>query len=122
MTMAVFAILFGTRHIEATEHQEGLMLAIATESVVKIAAFLIVGCFITYSMFGGIGPLIDKAAEQPEIIGLFARGFHGGTWLTVTFLSLGVHPAADPPVPRHHRREQFRRARWDGPPGCSRSI
>jgi Na+/proline symporter/signal transduction histidine kinase/CheY-like chemotaxis protein len=87
ITMAVFAILFGTRHIEATEHQEGLMLAIAMESVVKIAAFLIVGSFITYSMFGGIGALIDKATHQPEIIGLFARGFHGGTWLTVTFLS-----------------------------------
>ncbi len=87
MTMAVFAILFGTRHIDATEHQEGLMLAIATESVVKIAAFLIVGAFITYSMFDGIGPLIDIAAQKPEIIGLFARGFHGGTWLTVTFLS-----------------------------------
>jgi Na+/proline symporter/CheY-like chemotaxis protein len=87
LTMAAFAILFGTRHIEATEHQEGLMLAIATESVVKIGAFLIVGTFITYSMFGGIGPLIEQAAQRPEIIGLFARGFHGGTWLTVTFLS-----------------------------------
>ena len=62
--MAVFAVLFGTRHIDATEHQEGLMLAIAAESVVKIAAFLIVGAFITYSMFGGIGPLIERAAEQ----------------------------------------------------------
>ena len=87
MTMAAFAILFGTRHIDATEHQDGLMLAIAMESVVKVAAFLVVGGFITYSMFGGVGPLIDKATEQPQIIGLFARGFHGGTWLTVTFLS-----------------------------------
>ncbi len=87
MTMAVFAVLFGTRHIDATEHQEGLMLAIAAESVVKIAAFLIVGTFITYSMFGGIGPLMERAAAKPQIIGLFARGFHGWNWLTVTFLS-----------------------------------
>lgn len=87
ISMAVFAILFGTRHIDATEHQEGLMLAIATESVVKIGAFLLVGSFITYSMYNGIGPLIDRAAQKPEIISLFARGFHGGTWLTVTFLS-----------------------------------
>ncbi len=87
MTMAVFAVLFGTRHVDTTEHQEGLMLAIATESVVKIAAFMIVGGFIVYSLFGGIGPLIERAAEKPEIIGLFARGFHGGHWVTVTFLS-----------------------------------
>ena len=87
ITMAVFAVLFGTRHTDATEHQDGLMLAVATESVVKIAAFLIVGYFITYSLFGGVGPLIDRAAGKPEIISLFARGFHGGHWITVTFLS-----------------------------------
>ncbi|MBX2804358.1 MAG: hybrid sensor histidine kinase/response regulator [Hyphomicrobiales bacterium] len=85
--MAAFAILFGTRHIDATEHQNGLMLAIATESIVKIIAFLVVGVFITYGLFGGIGPLIERAAEHPEIIGLFAKGFEGGNWITVTFLS-----------------------------------
>ena len=33
LAMAAFAVLFGTRHIDATEHQDGLILAIATESV-----------------------------------------------------------------------------------------
>ena len=37
---ALFAILFGVRHINASEHHRGLMLAIAFESVVKLAAFL----------------------------------------------------------------------------------
>jgi len=87
LMMALFAVLFGTRHVDATEHQEGLMLAIATESVVKIAAFLIVGGFITYALFGGVGPLIERAAEHPEIIGLFAKGFQGANWITITFLS-----------------------------------
>ncbi|MDA7946778.1 MAG: hybrid sensor histidine kinase/response regulator [Hyphomicrobiaceae bacterium] len=86
--MAIFAILFGTRHIDATEHQEGLMLAIATESVVKILAFLLVGAYITFSMFGGLGPLLERAAETPQISELFTRGFNGGAWITVTFLSL----------------------------------
>src|SRR5450432_4089864 len=35
MSMAVFAVLFGTLHIDATEHQDGLMLAVAAESIVK---------------------------------------------------------------------------------------
>src|SRR6476659_9041857 len=43
LTMAVFALLFGTRQADATEHQHGLMLAIATESIVKLVAFLAVG-------------------------------------------------------------------------------
>lgn len=88
ITMAAFAVLFGTRHIDATEHQDGLMLAIATESLVKILAFIAVGAFITFGMFGGLGPLLARAAEHPQVQALFGGGFHGGTWLTVTFLSL----------------------------------
>src|SRR5690606_17115011 len=51
LILAVFAILFGTRHIDATEHNEGMMLAIASESVVKLIAFLVVGAFVTWGMF-----------------------------------------------------------------------
>ncbi|HZV21692.1 MAG TPA: hybrid sensor histidine kinase/response regulator, partial [Hyphomicrobiales bacterium] len=40
LVLAAFAILFGARYSDATEHQRGLMLAIAVESVVKITAFL----------------------------------------------------------------------------------
>ena len=43
LVLAGFAVAFGTRHTDATEHQDGLMLAIALESVVKLVAFLIVG-------------------------------------------------------------------------------
>ena len=36
LLMAAFAVLFGTRHVDATEHQDGLMLAIATELIIKL--------------------------------------------------------------------------------------
>ncbi len=88
VSMAAFAVLFGTRHIDATEHQEGLMLAIATESIIKILAFVAVGIFVTFGIFGGVGPLYNAATDSPVVMELFGRGFHGGTWLTVTFLSL----------------------------------
>ena len=55
LAMAAFAVLFGTRHIDATEHQEGLIVAVAAESLVKLAAFLTVGFFVVFSVFGGIG-------------------------------------------------------------------
>ncbi|MBO1518910.1 hybrid sensor histidine kinase/response regulator [Oceanisphaera pacifica] len=42
---AVFILLFGTRHIDATEHQRGVMVAISLESVVKLIAFIVVGGF-----------------------------------------------------------------------------
>ena len=45
LVLAALAILFGTRHIDATEHHQGLMLAVALESVVKLAALVAVGIF-----------------------------------------------------------------------------
>ena len=60
LSMAAFAVLFGTRHIDATEHQDGLMLAIATESLVKLVAFLAVGVFVTFWMFDGPAALFAR--------------------------------------------------------------
>ena len=85
--LAAFAILFGARHADATEHQRGLMLAIAAESAVKLAAFLAVGAYIVFWMSGGAGTLISEAGSKLEISRLFDNGIHGGALLTVTWLS-----------------------------------
>jgi Na+/proline symporter/signal transduction histidine kinase/ActR/RegA family two-component response regulator len=87
VAMALFAVLFGTRHIDATEHQEGLMLAIAAESVVKLAAFLTVGLFVVFVMFDGFGDLAARIAARSDVQFTFTRGFQGGQWLTVALLS-----------------------------------
>ena len=87
LTLAAFATLFGTRHIDATEHQDGLMLAIAAESLVKLTAFITVGVFVIYSVYGGIGEFTLRAGRDPAVEAVFGRPFNGGTWLTVTFLS-----------------------------------
>jgi len=88
LTMATFAVLFGTRHIDATEHQEGLIVAVAAESLVKLAAFLTVGFLVLFSVFGGFGGLVTQILQHPETQQIFAHGLHGGFWITVTFLSL----------------------------------
>ena len=62
--MAIFAILFGTRHIDATEHHEGLVLAVAFESIVKLTAFLAVGIFVTLEIFDGFDDLAHNIAVQ----------------------------------------------------------
>ena len=61
LSMATFAVLFGTRHIDATEHQDGLMLAVAAESIVKLVAFLAVGIFVTFWMFDGPIALVQRS-------------------------------------------------------------
>ena len=67
LLLAAFAIAFGTRKVDATEHQDGLILAIAVESLVKLIAFLGVGAFVTYWMFDGVGDLFHKAQERVDI-------------------------------------------------------
>ncbi len=90
--MAVFAILFGTRHIDASEHHQGLVAAIAFESVVKLVAFLAVGIFVTFGIYGGFGPLFAEAAKIPDIARLFTIGGPAGygQWVTLTILSMAA--------------------------------
>lgn len=64
LLMAVFAILFGTRHIDATEHHEGLVLAVAFESLVKLAAFIAVGLFVIFGIFDGFQDLAWQVQTQ----------------------------------------------------------
>ena len=87
ISMAAFAVLFGTRHVDATEHQDGLILAVAAESVVKLLAFLAVGVFVTFVMFGGPVALFTKALENPEASQALTSEQGVGAFLTMTLLS-----------------------------------
>ena len=92
LLLAVFAILFGTRHLDASERHEGMVAAIAFESIVKLVAFLAVGAFVTYGMYDGMGDLFARAAEHPRLSTLFAplSGAAGGyaNWAWLTLLSM----------------------------------
>ncbi len=89
LVLAAFAVAFGTRHIDATEHQDGLVVAIALESVVKLVAFLIGGIFVVYWMNDGLGSLLARAANLPfaDTIPIWERTSSLGTFLTLTVLS-----------------------------------
>ena len=52
LAMAAFAMLFGTRRASATEHNPGLVLAIAFESLFKLVAMLILGLFVWLGLSG----------------------------------------------------------------------
>ncbi|HEY9453567.1 MAG TPA: PAS domain-containing hybrid sensor histidine kinase/response regulator [Bradyrhizobium sp.] len=86
LAMAVFAVLFGTRQTDATEHQHGLMLAVATESIVKLVAFLAAGAFVTFWMFTPV-ELIERAMKTPEAVRAINYMPSVGSFLTMTLLS-----------------------------------
>ncbi|MCE0731689.1 sensor histidine kinase [Halomonas sp. G15] len=67
LVLAVFIILFGTRHLDASERHEGMVAAIAFESLVKLVAFLSVGVFTVFVLFQGPGDLFARVAATPEL-------------------------------------------------------
>jgi Na+/proline symporter/signal transduction histidine kinase/PAS domain-containing protein len=86
LAMAAFAVLFGTRQTDATEHQHGLMLAVATESIVKLVAFIAAGAFVTFWMFSPV-ELIERAMKTPEAVRAINYTPSVGNFLTMVLLS-----------------------------------
>ena len=116
LSMATFAVLFGTRHIDATEHQDGLMLAVAAESIVKLVAFLAVGIFVTFWMFDGPIALVSEAMQRPSTATIFSREPRLDTLIAMTLLSFVAfimlprqfHVA----VVENNNEDEIRRAVW----------
>src|SRR5271155_5534503 len=88
LLMAAVAGLFGPRHIDATEHQDGLMLAIAAESIIKLVAFLAVGIFVTFVMFKGPLALFSRALAHPQTAAVLTRVPPLTAFFATTVLSL----------------------------------
>ncbi len=87
LLLAIFAMAFGTRHIDATEHQDGLMLAVAAESIVKLIAFVGVGAYVTWFMFDGFGDLAERATHHPKLSTILSDPPDLDIVLTTTLLS-----------------------------------
>jgi Na+/proline symporter/signal transduction histidine kinase len=81
MMLALFASLFGTREVDATEHHPGMVLAIAAESVIKLLALLLVGVFALF-VIDDWQIVSNTAREFPEKVG------QPTAFLTQTLLSL----------------------------------
>ncbi|ALG68462.1 sensor histidine kinase [Beggiatoa leptomitoformis] len=91
LILAIFTILFGTRHLDATERHEGMVAAIAFESIVKLLAFLAVGIFVTWGLFTGPTDLFTQAFAVPELQKrMTMESVTGGyiNWFTLIILSM----------------------------------
>ena len=92
LILAAFTIAFGTRHLDAAEHHEGMVAAIAFESLVKLVAFVAVGAFVTFGIYNGLGDLFERAAGDPRLAAMMTPldGVAGGyaSWVWLTFLSM----------------------------------
>ena len=88
--LAAFIILFGTRSIDASEKHEGLVAAVAFESVIKLVAFIAVGLFVTYGIFDGFPDIFSRASAEPSLQKLFVLNGESSytSWFGLILLSM----------------------------------
>jgi Na+/proline symporter len=87
LVLAAFAAIFGTRHTDATEHQDGLILAIAMESLVKLLAFTLIGLTVVFMLFDGPWDLLQAATANTEVMTALTHETPLLRWVLLTVLS-----------------------------------
>ncbi len=94
LLLAVFGILFGARHLDPTERHEGMVVAVAFESMVKLVAFLAVGFTVCWILFPGLGALFEAACSRPELCKVITFSGEGEnnfqTFFVKTVLAMGA--------------------------------
>lgn len=91
LILGVFSVIFGARRLDTSERHEGLVFAIAFESIIKLAAFLAVGIFVTYGLFDGFTDIFDKikGSEFGELLFLgVGTPLSHTEWASLLFLSM----------------------------------
>ncbi|PJE46514.1 MAG: histidine kinase [Sediminibacterium sp.] len=85
----VFTVLYGARSVDAAEKHPGLMTVMAFESLVKLLAFLMVGVYITYFLFDGMGDIFSQTAATAnnKLLTLKESSGYSG-WMSMTVLGM----------------------------------
>ncbi|MBF0287261.1 MAG: histidine kinase [SAR324 cluster bacterium] len=86
--LIIFVIAFGVRSLDATERHEGLVAAIAFESIIKLVAFISLGLFVVYGIYNGFGDLLKEAKQIPELESLWTLRSKNNSYEEWFFLSL----------------------------------
>ncbi len=87
VTTIVFSVLFGARHLTPRERHEGLALAIAFESLVKVVALVLVGVWAVASVFGGPGGLQAWLDAHPEALRAMQQPAREASWTPLLIIS-----------------------------------
>lgn len=95
LLMTGFTIAIGVRKLDPTERHQGMVTVVALESVIKLAAFLSCGIFITYMVYDGFADIFTKAERlgpQLDTILSLAGSEKSpySTWATYLVLSMSA--------------------------------
>lgn len=112
IVLIIFSILFGTRQLSASKHNQGLVLAIAFSSVVKLFALTTVGIFATFYVFDGFSDLLSQGQHLPPSTG------ENSVYFVLSQILLGAITIYALPQEFHmmmienHHAKELKVARW----------
>lgn len=95
LQIGLFTILFGARHLTTRERHEGLVVAIAAESLIKLMVLLLIGGYILFNLFGGLQGVEQWLLEHPHALQPLHSSLDEGPWrslLLIFFASAIVMP------------------------------
>ncbi|MCP4075358.1 MAG: PAS domain S-box protein [Gammaproteobacteria bacterium] len=90
LMITLFAILFGARHITPREKHEGLVIAIAFESLVKLVALMTVGLYAVFGTFNGFSGFSSWLENNTEATKALMQPIHDGPWAMMLLLSFSA--------------------------------
>ncbi len=67
LVLIIFSILFGARQAAINKQSQGLVLAIAFSSVIKLFALTAVGIFATFFVFDGVADLFAQSQQAVDV-------------------------------------------------------
>ena len=66
ISMVLFTIIFGVRRLDPTERHQGMVMAMAVMSLIKLVMFIMAGVFAVYIMNNGLADLFSPhRSERP---------------------------------------------------------
>jgi len=88
--VSVFTIMFGARHASPQEKHEGMVVAIAFESLMKLFALVVVAAVAVVQAFGGIGGMNQWLADNPEHLEAMYMPVQEGPWASLLVLAFAA--------------------------------
>ncbi|MBF0552296.1 MAG: PAS domain S-box protein, partial [Deltaproteobacteria bacterium] len=88
-SMILFTIVFGVRRLDPTERHQGMVMAVAVASLVKIILFMVAGVFVVYFVYGGLDDIFAQAVQR-GLTDIINRNSSFATWCSWLILSMSA--------------------------------
>jgi Na+/proline symporter/signal transduction histidine kinase len=113
IVLCVFSIIFGARHVRATEQNQGLVFAIAFSSILKLLAISAIGIFVTFLTFDGFTDLVQQHSKIPKVTTKSSSIYLSIAHVLLGFFTIFITPQLYHVMVIENKTEkQLKRARW----------